>query len=384
LAAFVGIYPYLPAINPPSLLVGVDVTYARQYAMVMKTMFPLQPGNAMHYVFSEDIPVYLLTQYVVSKIVNSPDIGIRLIPVILSVLLVSSSYWFVSAATGDRLSSITVGLFAAVSFQITAGISGGLYANWLAVSEVFVFLALFATGLKKEDRRYVFPLGIISLFVQFTHPWTWFLLVALVVTYGLTSVLRIGAGAGNFRTEVMFVVSILLINFIPNLLYYFASGASRFTAVYQVLLDLNVGNVPSVVASLDTTLKLFLAGAMANPMIIILGIIGVLTLSDLRSSFNRLLLCWVAVIGIAILLSPNSLQSADLLQSRVFYLVPFQIFSAIGFLAILRFLTRLMTSGGDRQSLLPKLFVVLAYVAFLSFSLSFALRTVGYLYSGIG
>jgi hypothetical protein len=350
----------------------------------MKTMFPLQPSDAVRHVLSRDRPAYLLFQYLISRLVFSPEIGIRLMPVVLSILLVASSYWFVSAARRDRLLSITVSLFAAVSFQITAGINGGLYANWLTVSEVFAFLALFVTGLKKNKLRYAIPVGVVSLLALFTHPWTWFLAIALVLTYGLTSVaMRLKGPVENFRTEVMFVVSVLLINFVPDLLYFFVSGGTRFILVYQVLVDLDPANIPSVVASLDTTLKLFLAGAMANPMIIILGIVGVLTLPDLRNPFSRLLLCWVAVIGTAIFLSPNSLQTGDLLQSRVFYLLPFQIFSAMGFLVILRYLSGLMTGYGEHGSLLSKLFVVLAYMAFISISLSFALRVVGYLYTGV-
>ena len=388
-AAIVGLYPYLPAVNPGSVLVGVDVSGF--YAPNLLAMYHLSLQGAVGYVFPGTIyggygdrPAYLLFQYLVGRLVASPQVTIRVLPALFAILTVITSYWFVAVGTRDRLLSVTVALVAAVSVQVTAGISGGLYANWLAVCEVFVFLALFLNGIRKDDYVFLFLAGVVSILVFLTHPWTWFLLVGLVAAFGVTSVaLRLGGkDSPHFRTELIFVVSVLVLNLAPVLVDYVATGGSRFGLVASNLSDLSLANIPQVGSSLTATLTLFLAGAMGNTVMIVFSVVGVLMLKDLRGAFSRMLLCWVVVVGVAILLAPNPIVTSGLLQSRLVYLLPFQVFSSIGFLGILRRAVIFAAAPNGPWFLRGGLLAALAYSVFLSALLSFALQSAGYLYIG--
>ncbi|HEV2172849.1 MAG TPA: hypothetical protein VGR71_04745, partial [Nitrospira sp.] len=335
LAALVGAYIYAPAINPTSVLVGVDVK--QFYYGAAQTMFGTSPAGALSYALSNDRTAYLLFQYVISEATGSPDLAIRMMPALLSVLLVVSTFWFTRVATGDDLLSSTAALFASTSFQVTAGIDGGLYANWLAMVETFSFFGALLLGLRRKSSRNLTASAGFSVLLLFTHPWTWFAVMGVVVIYVVSLVMtsRLGRDVGHLRDELVFLGAVLLINLGAEALKRFLPTGTGVEAVYGYTLSgLSPSNIVLVVGALESTLTSYLAGALSNPGIVVLGIVGVLTLRNLRSSSSRLLLCWLAAASGGAILTGDS---AEFLQSRLLYIIPFQVFAAIGFVAILRF-----------------------------------------------
>jgi hypothetical protein len=377
-SAIVGAYIYAPAINPTSALVGVDV---RQfYSEAAQAMFGTSPFAALKYAVANDRTLYLLFQYALGELVGSPGIAVRMMPAVLSVLLTISTYWFMKAATGDGLLSATAALFASFSFQVTVGIDGGLYANWLAMVETFFFFAALLRGLRRESPADLAACSGLSVLILFTHPWTWFAVMGVVVVYAFSSIARsrMSRDVDGLRHELAFLGAVLLTGLAANGAKHFLPTGSGLSTVYGYTLSgFDLSQVPLIVGALESTLTGYLAGALANPPMIVLGIVGVLALSDLRKSPNRLLLSWLATASVGTILSG---YSAGFLQSRVIYLIPFQAFGAIGFVSILRFLSAAISGPGGTPSGASKAFVVLAYLVLVCALASYALQTVGYLY----
>ena len=382
-ALFVGVYPYLQAINPGSILVGYDVrsTSPVGYYLRGTAMAGLDPLGAASYALKNDRALFLLAQYGLAGLTGSLDLAVRIVPVLLTLLLAVSIYLFVLSGTGDRLLASTASLFSACSMIVVASINAGFDPNWLATSEALIYLSLLLTGLRRGDRRYVAASAAVSVLVLFTHPWTWLATLGVLLAFAASAVVASAFTheRKNLRFELASVGAIVVVNLA-------ADGAKRLLGASSGLADVYVStsssiglaNIPSVLGSLQTTVSNFLGGALDNPLLVILAIVGMLTLADLRSEMNRLLLSWTAVASAGILLSAFSLTG---LQARILLLVPFQVPAAMGFLSLLRYLSGLMGDGSANERRLTEAFVILAYAAVFCAMLGYALQNVGSLYT---
>ena len=379
-ALFVGLYPYLPGINPSSNLVGADVR--RYYFPAAQQMVSQGPLAVVGSRLQADRTGFLLFQYALTRLMGSVGFAVRAVPSLLAVLFAASTYLFVRSGSKDRLLAATAAIFAAFCFQVVTGINGGLDANWLAASVSLIFLGLLLVGLNRSDGRYVALSVVASAFILFTHPWTWLLTIGVVAAYGLLTCARAltTRERGNLRFELASVGSVVFVNLAMDGAKSLLGSSSAVRDVYaSSASSLSLANVPNVFSTLQTTLAAYLGGAFDNPVIVVFAIIGLFTMADLMSRMNRLLFSWVAVASLGILLSP---YNQEFLQARIIALVPLQVLAATGFLSVLRYLSGLMSMRGYENRGLVKAFVVLACVAVFGAVIGYALQNVGYLYTG--
>ena len=379
-ALFVGAYPYLHGINPSSTLVGYDVRTI--YYTLAQQMVSQGPLSVVGSRLQNDRTGFLLLQYALAKLTGSVDLAVKIVPALLSVLLAVTTYIFVRSGSKDRLLAGTASLFAAFSFQVVTAINGGLDANWLAASESLLFLSLLLVGLNRSDRRYVAFSVVVSVLILFTHPWTWFVTMGVVAAYGLLTGARalVARDREGLRFELASVGSVVLVNLAVDWAKSMLGSSNGVQDVYaSSASSLSLANVPHVLGALQATVATYLGGAFDNPIIVVLAIGGLLTMPDLRSRMNRLLLSWVAVASVGILLSPYNLQ---FLQARVIALVPLQVLAAIGFLPGLRYFAGLMSAQGLENQGLVRAFVIVSYVSVFGALMGYALLNVGFLYIG--
>lgn len=379
---FVGFYPYLNGINPTSTVVGYDVNTL--YYPFLKHMLGQSPLDAVSYSLTNARTSFFLLQYFLALLFGSEGLAIRVVPALLGVLLTVTTYFFVWKLAKDRLLASTAALFGVFSIQTVSAINAGLDAEWLSLSGVFVFLALLFVGLERKDTRCVALSFLASVFILFTHPWTWLATLGVVGVYSLLATARAIVIRDNtgLRFELTSMGSVLAASFAVDVVKQLLLGdLGGVQSVYgNAVGSLSLANIPTAYDSLSSNLRYFLGGSLDNSLIILLALVGVIAMPDLRGRMNRLLLSWVAVDSTVILLYQ---YTPFFLQARVILFAPLQVLAAMGFLSLLRYFTGLMAAGGHGDQRLVKAFMFLAYVSVFGAMLGYALENVGYVYTGI-
>lgn len=369
LAIFIGVYPYLPALNPSSLLVGVDSKF---YYNQMENSLNLDVTTFLTNIIQQDRSLFLALQQTIATLIGSTDLAIRLIPLVLGGLLTISVYYLVSTSTKDRFLASIATILTATSYQVMAGINAGFYANWLAVIELNLFLALFLRAIENKTLKFSIPSIILPVLVLFTHSATWIVLIAMLMIYALIIytrktferheariiawIIAVNIGAEVFKNTFLQSHSTLLLaqNLTPSL---------SFDYFFQVFLNL------------DITFTYFLGGAFANPIILILASIGLFLTAKSHQRFNMILLGYTIVcVAGTFFASP---AAPTYLQSRFIYLLPFPILSAIGLKYIFEISARFSSETGGIGRSIPFLLIL----AVISYLLSYTLRVVGFIYT---
>ena len=369
-ALFIGMYPYLPALNPSSLLVSVDVNF---YFTHMENSVNLDIFSFLSNIIQQDRALFLIFQQVIVSLTGSTDLAIRVIPVILSVLLTISVYYFVSIGSKDRYMAALAALFTTTSFQIVAGINAGFYANWLALIELNIFLALFLKAIEcKKISKYSIISTILLVSILFTHSATWIVVIASLPTYIIITFTR--------KTiklhEIIIVSQIVLVNIITELIKNNILQSQSTTQIAQYMIpQLSYANLFQVFRTLNVTFTFFLGGAYANPIILIIATIGLFHIAKKRQKLYQLLLAITIVCTLGTFVS--SAAFPEIFQSRFIYLVPFSVLAAIGLKTILNVSNNFDNKAGAISKAIPIMIQIIIFTSLLSY----ALRVVGFVYT---
>jgi len=376
-AVFVCVYPYLPALNPSSHLVGVDVVNPNGYCSWAVSYLSMGVGELFDVFVRSDRTLYLVFQHAAVLASGSPDLGVRLVPSLLGLLLVISVYFLVSVGSGDRVLAGFSALFSAFSFQVVAGVNAGFYANWLALVEVNVFFALLIKALRTRLRRYAVLSTLASVSILFTHPATWLVAMGSLALFGLLGFVRRFFRSGGevlSKYEFMLLTVVAACNVAADLVKGLLVRGYEATRVADVTLRLfSLDHVLWVLDNLRETFTVFLGGALANPVIVVFSILGVFAVADCKSGFERCVVALSVVPSLAVLFTSSA--GGAFLQARFIYLIPFQILCGLGLASLLKVASRLV---GD-NCLFRVLAILLCLFVFPSL-FGYALRVVGTLY----
>jgi hypothetical protein len=373
LAVLVGVYPYLPTVNPASRLVGVDVINC--YSYWLKEI----PGSSVCGPVGLSIgneragALWFLQGLVVMT--GSVDAALKLTPAVLGVLLVGSTYVLVREGTGDGVVAGVSALLAGVSTQVVAGIDAGILANWLGISVAYLFFAALLHGLRVRRLAYLAPALGLFVALLFIHPWTWAVALVVMVVYSVADLAQAAAAGrlGTKKVELTLISSLVILGLGADVgRSFLPSGSGLELAISTVQRSISLGNLAHVGPSLEESFSLYLGGAQSNTLWFVLGAVGVLAIPSLKGRFGKLMLAWVAAesFGVAFVGPPS-----NLLQSRFIYDIPLQVFAGFGLAAIMGF----VRSGvGDEG--LGKLGGALLVLGVAGLALGFALDYVGFLY----
>jgi len=331
-ALFVGYYNYAVAgVNNPSFP-GVDVSH---YIERLNYMLNYTFIEAISYASGDDRFLYLVLQYLCFSISgSSPESFVTYsMPVILTFLLMLSTFFLVRTG-GSLLHASTAMLVTVFSFQVTVGVYAGFFANWFALTFVYTFYGLLMRALKGKNNRpfLLFLSGISSVAVLYTHPWTWILLVMMILSaYIIATLLLIYFRKKNIHDylwELKFLAALLAFNlvmFYVKVLLNIGGGARIGGYINVKTFKPSLWNIFALRYFLDRTFNWYVGGFYAYTPIIILAILGVLSILDYGDPYNRLLLDWMLI--------SSAMAFVDFpWQARFLYLTPFNIYVALGIL----------------------------------------------------
>lgn len=370
-ALLIGIYPYLPNLNPSSLLVSVDVNF---YYTHLQNANNVDIPTFLTNIFQQDRSIFLLFQQIIAILVGSTDLAIRIIPAILGTLLTVSVYIFTSSALKNKKIGATAALFTATSFQIVAGINAGFYANLLALIELNIFFTFFIKAINNTNKisRQSITSTFLLILILFTHSATWLIVIASLATFTAITYLR--------RTpklhETIIVSQIILLNIFAELIKNSLIQSTSTVGVAQSMSpQISYTNIIQVFHTLDTTFTYFLGGAYANATILILATIGLFYIAKKPQKIYQILLSFTIVCTIGTFFT--SANTPEIFQSRFIYLIPFSVFAAIGLTKIIEFSTQIYVTTGITGKLIPIMIQIIVFSSLLSY----ALRVVGYIYT---
>lgn len=364
LSVYVGIYPYLPTLNPTSMLVGVD---SRLYYSYMETYSSLDTQSLISESLRTDRPIYILFQQGIASLLNV-DLTIRIMPSILISLLSISTYCLVSIHS-KRL-ALLAAMYTPLSFQAIAGVNAGFYTNLLALVEVNLALTQYIKGLEKGCRKHLISASALTLAVLYTHPATWTILMVAFALIPIITILR----RNLLLREVKFSAALIGINIVGEAVRsLFLGNKTTAAAILEIAPLVTPANITSVVQNLNATFTTFIGGAYSNPLAIILAIIGLFYIASSNNRFFTTLLALTIVCTTSALFTNSTLP--NLYQARFIYIIPFHILAAFGTEIIVNTLTTYIGSG-----MLSKVSATLLHTTIITSLISYTLREVGVIF----
>jgi hypothetical protein len=315
-----GLYPYLPAINEKGFVVSVDVPHYVEFVSQM-----LEKPNGVYAAFTEiangDRPLPLLLIFFLHSVTGIGLIEVvKFLSLLLGPLLVLATFYLVKSSYGDGWLASIAALLTSTSHYIVVGIYGGFFANWLAIFFMMLYLAFLVRGGANTKASSLIASSLILILILFTHPYTWTPLLLSTVLY------LIAITNGGVVEKIRSLVKPFLLILAPNL------GAELFKSyilgsVGGVIADysLAVANISPVMflarfAHLNFTFTTYVGGYLSNPLILLFSLPALLM--PFRGQLLR------AISYLIIVVSLPTFFGNYLIQSRLFYILPFPILVA--------------------------------------------------------
>lgn len=361
IAIFVSAYPYFN--RSGSSLVGSD---SAVYFKWMEDMGESGFGVA----FQTDRPLSNLLMYVVQFAFGlSSDLVVKVMPVICCVGLSLVVFWFVRVGLHNDVLGLVSGFFSIVSFHTTVGIYAYSVSNWLALIWVFLMFGLVLKSSENRSWAYVFAGSLFGVFLLFTHPYTWDVIMVVLLAYLVWLVLRFYLHRGKEgKLDILQIVSVLSVNFLVYGIYSVLPFGRAVTSgglgfVGESIVFPNILGFPEGV---KTSVEMWVGGLFANPLLVFLAVLGMFSVVALASRFSRVLLLWVMVPSLALLL----VSSENYMFYRIFYLIPFQVLATMGVFWVFGFIENRFRLNGSRIYWLFKIaFLLLVFFVLMNYAL---------------
>ncbi|HEY7078347.1 MAG TPA: hypothetical protein VH500_01520 [Nitrososphaeraceae archaeon] len=331
LTLFFVLVPHLHTFNKTNRLVGADTAdYVSWEKLLMQSRSPQDfLSKAFMTLEGGDRPITLIFLYAIIKLVHANPLStVDYIPMILGPILVIAIYFLTREITENDTISIFASFLTAVSFHVLVGIYAGYYANWFALIigyMAFVFLFRFLKGIKKINLIVYF---LLITLVLFTHTYTWTILTIVTIIF-LLSMLGLGRYSKKGIIFLLIIISLSIIVDIAKIALTRSAGGIEQDISIARSQEVGVGQLPIRWNNLIDTTEIYYAGAFSNVIILALGLYW-LVRSDVHETTNIFIIVFLAI-GILPLFLGNWL-----IQSRVFYNIPFQIPAAVGLFYIKR------------------------------------------------
>jgi hypothetical protein len=325
LSIVVVLIPHHPAINRDNRQIGVDTDYYVNWLLPL-----IHSKNSQEFIHQAfvvqnhgDRPFTLIFLFLVVKIVKSNLFyTIEYLPVILAPSLVLAIYFLTHELTSNPTASILAAFLTAISFHTLIGLYAGFYANWFALIIgylSFVFLIRFLKGTSKVN---LIIYSILMIFLMFSHSLTWIILAVFTCVF-LGVMLKLNRYYS--KKGVILVLIIVLSSAIINIGRMTVTGSTNS-------LQRDVGEIAHKTAgpeqftlrwsNLLRTEYSFVGGQFSNFLILVLGLYWLFRVNLYEPS--TIFLIVFLSIGIIPFFFGNWI-----IQTRVFYDIPFQIPTAL-------------------------------------------------------
>jgi hypothetical protein len=345
LSIVIALIPHLPNINKGDQAVGVDT---HQYATWINELSAAENSNDfLRKVFIEqsrgDRPFSLLMifgfQQATAPINDNLELRIELLPFILGPSLVLAVYFLTRELTRNDAVSLFAAFLTAISYHVLIGIYAGFYANWIALIFGSLSLAFLFRFLRSHDKRNLVLYGVLATLMLFSHVYTWsiFTIVSaifLIILTKFNSLVHVNGSSltgGKDEQRRKRKQSALLLLVVLACTVAIDVGRTVLTGSSSGIEgDLELGERlagPEQFAlrwnNLTYTTMVYVGGLFANFLILGLGIYW-LVRSDLWKMQDIFIIIFLSI-GIL-----PFLFGEWIIQTRVFYNIPFQIPAALG------------------------------------------------------
>src|SRR3989449_4225309 len=327
MAVLLGLVPYRPELNPAMTPVGVDAHY---YIEWVNAMLQQSPWGAFSYALGSAsfgsrplllIPIYLV---VVTGIITTVQ-AVEFLPAILGPLLALSIFLFVREGQQNERMAGVASLLSVFSFNATVGIWAGFYANWLAVAEAYLFLAVLLSFFRAATKSKFVILTALSLSILLTHPCTGVMVLTVAAVF-VVSIWRDARKTILVKPILLFLAINLVVDVAKSLFF------GGLAAAQDVSGGLSGGSFSQALGfwpNITSALFVYFDGLLANGILLGFSLIAMLYIG-FHGKFERLLTSWV-VIGS--LLFPFFDGGG---QARFIYDLPFPVLTSIGLLIVIR------------------------------------------------
>lgn len=371
LVILVAVYPYLPSLNPHGKFVGVDIPFYEKHLMELDSLGDF--GGVVHKVFFppfSDRPLSLLFLFSGWKLTwFSARQTVQFSPILLGLLLVLATYFFVRQAEFNRLSASFAMLFTVFSYHITVGMYGGLIANWISLVFLYVFLGFVFASLKKVSWRLFGVALAFQSFLLFSHANTWGMSMGILGVFFFVLLVECFVKRENSFRPLMLLM-ILVVGMSLNAIRNFALGISVGTVEVASVAQSGVSltNLLSVWQTLRVSLGSYMGISFMNPVLLFLASLGGLAMTLNTRLVSRFFTASLVASSIPFFLGDN------LVQTRILYDLPVHVFAFLGLLVLLSLAQQFF--GGEEAKrirfllVLFVIFVCLNYVFRCSFYLT--------------
>lgn len=339
LSIIIAMIPHLPAINKDNQQVGVDTGYYVTWINELKKSPDFNTFLYQAFVNENrgDRPLTLVLFYVLSQLSTSElFLTIEYVPFILGPALVLAIYFLAKELTSNDVSSLIAALMTVVSYQTLIGIYSGFYANWLALILGYLSFVFLFRYLKEGAMRNLTLYGVLTVMVLLAHVYTWSILSIVAGLFLIVTIMETYRMANVRRKNAMMLLAVLIATLILDIGRTNIIGASGgiegdlkwantlLVGPDQFLLRWN---------NLSYTTTTFVGGLFANFIVLGLGLYWLIR-TRLQENATIFLLIFLSI-GIL-----PFLIGEWVIQTRVFYNIPFQIPAAIGLTYLIQEQTR--------------------------------------------
>jgi hypothetical protein len=321
LSVVLALIPHQPSINRDNQQIGVDTDYyiawtnrlihSHDYLEFLQQAFIIQNLG--------DRPLTLIFLFTLAKIVNVSLFYLtEHLPVILGPALVLAVYFLTRELTSNETASLFASFLTATSFQVSIGIYAGFYANWFALIIGYVSFVFLIKFLKMPDNKLnLLVFSTLIVLLLFSHVYTWSL---LVIVMGVFLAIMLKLNYYRRQSIVLLLLVVLASVIIDVARTTITSSASGIEKDIEIAKVTGVGPEQFSLrwSNLLRTIYSYVGGQFSNFIIFTLGLYWLIR-SCIREPVTIFLITYLSVGLFPFLLGDY------IIQTRVFYDIPFQI-----------------------------------------------------------
>ena len=326
--------PHLSTLNKDNQQIGSDSETYVEWMTQLQQSKNLQDflKSAFIDLIAGDRPLTLIFLFLLTTIINAPMLDtIEYLPVILGPALVLVIYFLTRELTSNETASMFAAFLTGLGyFQISVGIYAGFYANWIALLVGYSSLIFFFRFLRTSSKISLSLFFALLVATLFSHAYTWsVIIIVMTIFLGVSFLLN---SYPRKRTIVLLLVVLSSVGVDVVKTTMVESFGSK--GGVKLVLDIAQSKVGLKALGLvwDTLIdatQLHYGGIFCNFIVLALVIYWLIR-SNLRIHFNMFITVFL-MIGI-----PPLFFGDWIVQSRVFYNIPFQIPAAIALTYISR------------------------------------------------
>lgn len=324
LSVILAVIPHLPDINVSGQNVGVDTGFYINWVSAL-----LKAGDLNIFVqeaFVEQAsgsrPLTLILIYAIASITEYDLRGlIEALPLVLAPALSIVTFFLAKELTSNEKIGVIASFIAAVSFQTLIGIYAGFYANWIAIIFGYLAIILLLRILRKPTDLKLILFSILIFLLLFSHVYTWTITLLAIGIFLAVSWFK----HNQERRTILILFAIIFSSVAVDIARVVFTGSSGGIEGNIEIAQAMTG--PEQFArrwnNLEYTVTTFVGGIFSN--FIILGLAVYWSFESRNAGVAGRFLPIFLTLGILPFLFGDWV-----VQTRVYYDIPFQIPAAIG------------------------------------------------------